>query len=321
MRWFMNRFGRFLRSLPPWTWPLLTVAVLATILNLALAWAARTFPPVHEGTPEDFWDAMYRLDLSPRHRLSDVYPPRDGFCIYYVQGFHGQFIYRVPMDQARRLLPLVRNWAPEEVVDLSAAERILLARDADVPALVRERIFNRLMQLEPDLAEYEAECLDAFELQWQRIGRYSHNLLFEGIYLNALLLLAMAPAFPRRSIRWAPFVWGLCPPLLFLPYFLGYAPWTFTSAAPVGGVLYPLLLLPFRGWGWGWTSLDRGLFAALPRILEPLSQTPGPMISVSGLGAVAPTFVLFLGLLIAAATYGIGRMLLAVHFDRRRQVS
>ena len=43
---------------------------------------------------------------------------------------------------------------------------------------------------------------------------------------------------------------GMLPTLFCLPYWLGYAPLTFTSAGPVGGVLYPWLLQTLRGLPW-----------------------------------------------------------------------
>src|SRR5205823_5088202 len=71
---------------------------------------------------------------------------------------------------------------------------------------------------------------------------------------------------------------------------------TFTSAGPSGGVLYPWLLREFRGLPW--TAWDSALVRNLPQLLEPLSQTPGPMMSLSFFGGVGPVAVTVLSVLL-----------------------
>src|SRR5438876_364621 len=91
----------------------------------------------------------------------------------------------------------------------------------------------------------------------------------------------------------------LLPILFFLPYWLGYAQLTFTSAGPSSGVLYPWLLVWFRGLPW--TSLDTTIVRSLPQILEPLSQTPGPMLSLTFFGGVGPVAATVMGVILGLA--------------------
>ena len=97
---------------------------------------------------------------------------------------------------------------------------------------------------------------------------------------------------------------GLLPSLLFLPYFLGYVPFTFTSAFPAGGVFYPYILVWFRGLPW--TSLDAWLLRSAPQLFEPLTQHPGPMLAVTGMGGVGPVATCGLGVVIGITIFGSG---------------
>jgi hypothetical protein len=103
--------------------------------------------------------------------------------------------------------------------------------------------------------------------------------------------------------RWAVHL-GLVPLLFFLPYWLGYAQLTFTSAGPSGGILYPELLSHFRGLPW--TGLDTAVLRVLPQVLEPLSQTPGPMLSLTNFGGVGPVAGTVLSLLVGGMVLGAG---------------
>jgi hypothetical protein len=66
--------------------------------------------------------------------------------------------------------------------------------------------------------------------------------------------------------------------------------------------LYPVLIAQFRGL-LPWTSLDTTIVKSLPQLLEPLSQTTGPMLSLSGGGAVGPVAALIMsgGILLSVA--------------------
>src|SRR5438067_304339 len=114
--------------------------------------------------------------------------------------------------------------------------------------------------------------------RWERVRRYDWSASGEFVYLSALVVFAAWPWLRNgRPLRWAVHL-GLVPVLLFLPYWLGYAGFTFTSAGPSGGVLYPWLIVWFGRLPW--TALDTAIVSRLPPVLEPYSQTPGPMLSL-----------------------------------------
>jgi hypothetical protein len=259
---------------------------------------------------------MYRLKLGNRDYFGGVYPPRDGWCIYYHQGFHGQFIYGVRVSDADRLLPEVRRRALSDTPFLSAAERDLLTSNANIDQLVKVRIAAvdaEDSRSSADGAKYRSPELDAFEIRWTRINRYWLNILFEAVFLNGWLLLLASPFIRRSSPSWSKAIAaGLAFPMLFVPYFLGYCPWTFTSAGPTGGALYPWMISLVRGGSWGMTSVDSLLIKGSGFPLEPLSQVPGSMMSVSGMGGVAPTFAVVIGVLVGMGARFLPSMLPAI---------
>jgi len=288
-------------------------AILATLLflslNGALAFFSGIMHPLPKGSAEEFWDAMYRIKLGKREVFASVYPPRDGTCVYALRGFHGESLYRVRLADAERLLPEVRRRALAEGSTVSPKERQLLEGNASVDQLVTARIAADVEEdsaQSPQMAGYRLQTLNDFEVRWGRIRRYWLNIVFEAVFLNAWLgLIVLAVARPSDSTWRKAISAGAAFPLLFLPYFLGYCPWSFTSAGPTGGALYPWMLVPFYGCSWGMTSLDDWILRSSGFPLEPLSQPPGPMMSYSGMGGIAPTFAVVVGVLLGG---GVGML-------------
>jgi hypothetical protein len=120
------------------------------------------------------------------------------------------------------------------------------------------------------------------------------NIVFECAFFAALTLFALWPAL-RKSGSWR---WGLhvgaIPLLLMLPYYCGYASWTFTSAGPSGGMLYPWVIVWSRDFPI-WTATDQWVLGHFPKILEPISQPLGPMLSISGGHMLGPMTAVLIG--------------------------
>jgi hypothetical protein len=118
-------------------------------------------------------------------------------------------------------------------------------------------------------------------------------------------------------------------PILFLlPTYLGYATYSFTSAGPSGGVLYPFLLGNIRGGSV--TTFDRWLLVHTPRLLEPLSTPIGSPLALTGMGMPGPTSAVVAGVLIGGADLcinlglrnwfnrGVGRSAIGIEDSDRR---
>jgi hypothetical protein len=185
---------------------------------------------------------------------------------------------------------------------VSPGARLLLAAFAPLAQLVNARLSAALADDSAnsvDMGRHRTQEQSEFEVRWGRIQRYWLNILFEAVFLNAWLGLVLLPFVRRSCTEWSRIVSvGLGFPLLFVPYFLGYCPWTFTSTGPSGGALYPWMIVPFYGCSWGMTSFDAWLLKSSGFPLEPLSQPPGPMMSVSGMGGITPTFAIVFGALL-----------------------
>src|SRR5439155_6303289 len=144
------------------------------------------------------------------------------------------------------------------------------------------------------------------EVRWARSKWYWANVTFEWLFFSGLVLFAVWPLLYGKSWwRWAVHL-GFLPMLFMLPVYLGYATYSFTSAGPSGGVLYPWLLSGF--FGGRCNELDRQILAHLPRILEPLSAPIGMALSLSGMGMPGPTTMVIACLLIALLVFSVHKL-------------
>ncbi len=76
------------------------LVVLASV-GLVLYFAGST-SPVKEGSSAAFWMRACGVDLGGQSDgpLGGFYQPREAWYIYYIQGYHTQFLFRVPRRQA-----------------------------------------------------------------------------------------------------------------------------------------------------------------------------------------------------------------------------
>jgi hypothetical protein len=293
-------------------WKCVAVATAVAVVGFGLLRMAPVMCPVQEGDAGTFWIHVCEIDVGakkPRRPMGGFYQPRDGWFIYYDQGFHGQFLGRVRADHAIALFPkLVEKLrkAPPGLLkpDVEQGFQNWQRTGADPNdavgflTKVREARLDRIGAKNPKSYEYARSEEQYFDERWARIGRYHWNIRFEFAFLTGLILFAAWPWFRNAGrLRWAIHL-SVLPSLVCLPYWLGYATLTFTSAGASGGVLYPWLIAPLRGLPW--SELDTMILRAIPHPLESLSQTPGPMLSLSGMGGVGPVSMFVLGFIIFA---------------------
>jgi len=298
-----------------WIGKCVVVAVLIAIVGIGLLWLDPLMCPIRDGDAGTFWVHVCQIDVGARDpgRAHGYYRPRDGWFIYYDQGFHGQFLHRVPASEAIALFEKLVDKllkVPPGVLrpDVEQGLKNWLDRGADPEdaagflARVHEARLDRARHSkDPGALQRALSREEEFDERWERIGRYRWNLRFEFAFLTGLILFAAWPWLRGAGRTRCAIHLALVPTLLCLPYWLGYAQLTFTSAGPGGGVLYPFLLLLLRGLPW--SDLDTMILRNLPQPLEPLSQTPGPIMSVSGSGGVGPVGTLVLGLVVFAVIH------------------
>jgi hypothetical protein len=304
----VRRSGRGRR---PWVGKSATVAVLFGIVGAGLLLLKERMRPIKDGEAGAFWYAVTKLDVGTKNpSMGSFYLPRDGWFIYYESGFHGQFLYRLDPAEAQALLPKVVDRlgkAPpgrlNPDVEKGFRDWVRTRATEDDPVGLMTSIHaareTRLNAGDPTRQERVRGYEGAFAERWARAGRYSWNVWFEFAFLSGMILFVAWPwvrglGRVQRAIHL-----GLTPCLFCLPFWLGYAPLTFTSAGDTEGVLYPRLLMVLRGLPR--SDLDTAIVRALPKPLEPLNQLPGPMMSLSGFGAVGPVVMLTLGLVIGVA--------------------
>jgi hypothetical protein len=302
------------------------VAVLTFGVALCSGWVgmhATEMAPVRTGTSADLWKHACQVDIIGQFKGREeswgshgcnIYPPQGKWYVYYDQHFHGQQMYRVAAAEADADLAKVIKaieaiddpdlqwvragftvWRQRPVEEQTAAALQLAMRTARIDEIAAESPKSGRSLRSDDLE---------FPYLWRRFQRYWLTVAFEMAWLSALVIFTGYPWLRGSgTFRWATHL-GLLPLLLYLPMYLGYAPLTFTSAYPIGGVVYPFAL---RLAAWPveeilpeWTEPEIALVSS-PKlaILGPISQPSGPMISLSGSGAVSPLGSLLYGLILA----------------------
>lgn len=290
------------------------------LLNAALGLLVPVMAPIKRGSSECFWQVACFVQVRPccdNESGGSTYPRKEGWCIYYVQGFHDQWIYRVPEEEVLDDLPAALAQLQRFPDDSIPARKI--ARDAytawksngtegdpdprDFLATLEaaDDAWRRAKGLE--CYGYHQDLRRDFDERWARAKRYWLTVAFEAAFLNGLLGFAAYAILRKRSPLRIAVLWGLLPLLFFAPYFLGYATWTFISRGPSGGVLYPWLITPFNFMGNFHAPWDLKILEALPPLLEPVGQPGGPWLSISGTGAPGPTGVVGLGILLGLIAF------------------
>lgn len=296
------------------------------LMSVGLFGLTPLMAPVESCSPAEFWWAACRVDILEGGTGdgfgSGTYPPRDGYFICYEQGFHGQFLMRVEDQAALAEFPKVVAKLDQQLREQGPTTPVLegyeswLAEDAsrsDAHLLLRKaRESQDLYWRKNRISSYRFRMEEgkAFDRRWESVQRYWLNVLFEFLYVGGLITFAFWP-WLRRQASWRKCAHvALLPLLLMLPYYLGYATFTYTSAGPSGGVLYPFLIAGLRGgpclWPW--------LVMVLPKPLEHVSQPLGPMLSLSGGGG--PGVVVCL---LAGAAAGLAIFSLSSIVRHRRQ--
>jgi hypothetical protein len=295
------------------------IVSLALLLPLvAVLSFAKLMYPLHRGTSLDFWKDACGVSLDGQEIKSwgGFYPPRNGWCIYYLQGYHGQFLFWVPRSEVIQDFPKavvklkepvgtnetgITKWA-RDALNNSTAE----TNFDQFLSSTREERLNFFKKKDDQLYQYVLNEEKTFEARWNRIQRFWLNIAFESLFFSCLILFAFWPWIHNKGRHAWCFHFSLIPLLLFVPYYLGYCGWTFTSVGPSGGILYPWVIIWFRDCLF-WTPIDDWLLSHSPKILESVSQDQGSMMSVSGDSGLGIVALLLIGCVIYACVWTIAK--------------
>jgi len=174
---------------------------------------------------------------------------------------------------------------------------------------IQEAWRRRHIEKRPDLLPYYVDDEQSLAERWGRMKTYWAAIAFEWLFFIGLAAIALRPW--ARSL--GPLGWGthfaLLPPLFMLPTYLGYSTFSFTSAGPSGGVLYPWLhsygtIRLHRVIGARMSEADHWVLDHLPQLLEPISAPIGSPMALSGLGMPGPTEAVIFGLVLGASVGG-----------------
>ncbi len=289
-----------------WLGLVLSIAVVCGLVMLSPRMA-----PVRKGTATAFWAhacGVNLTDAAPATSMGRVYAV-SSMCYYEDQHMHGSVLYSVPMAEVQpslaRVVQMIDQRLPSEeepddvIVALAAWQaRPMVQQTVDrLVSDLHEAHISRLAKQSPTSITAIGVYDYLFERRLEQAKWYWANHVFECIWLLGLVWLALWPLL-RQSPPWR-WIVHLAPlPLLFmLPVYLGYAIFTFTSAGPSGGVLYPWLAV-IAGSRGTFTSLDHQIVEYLPQVLEPLSQPIGSPMALSGRGLTGPTAAVVTGVVI-----------------------
>lgn len=302
------------------------VFLMSLLSAFALAGLAPQMAPIKRGTSEQLWEQAFHFEPKGVALLGHghIYKPREGWFLYDIQHWHGSDLYRVPGAEVEANLGDLQQKLREEKENPDIHEHALAGFEkwSNCPDITRQNadglvddIRDAYLQSKKDdpgiysMVELEAWITD---LRWARSKWYWASIVFEWLFLSGLVLFAAWPLLRGKGwIRWA-IHFALLPLLFMLPVYLGYATYSFTSAGPSGGVLYPWLLRISHGGKCN--ELDREILSYTPKLLEPLSAPIGMPMVISGMGMPGPTTVVIMGLVIAVLVFAIHKLL--DRFDR-----
>jgi hypothetical protein len=307
---------------------LIGAIVLTGLIIAGLGVFGVLLAPVKKGKAEDFWYLTCRVDTGSRYKggfVSGSYAELQGqWIISNVSHYHGSHLLKTRVDDIMRSLPEILEKMQERAINTPDDDvaRGYLAwkkeagdppRIEDVQKLVaaietarKERRFRE----KPEDIEYTAASLAIqrtdFKLRLRESKWYWASILFEFLWLAGLVWFIAWPIIKKHRFWNIIICIGLLPMGLFLPYFMGYAAYTFTSCFPRGGILYPFIIVYFNNRSMN--QWDIAILEHTPQILEPLSQIGLPLTLYDiETGGVGPTMVLLAGLLLALITAGVGK--------------
>ncbi|MHC4266506.1 MAG: hypothetical protein ACYSUK_11330 [Planctomycetota bacterium] len=277
-----------------------TYIVLTTILLIliivGLSITARFGIPIWDASAEDFWYVGTRVNLDNTDKgrlysmgLGRIIYSKD-YCYFQRHHLHGFYVYRAPTSEVNILFPKIIDILENKVSHPDPNDPVSLGYLSwkALPDKEEDGVEQLINQIEEARAKVYSNRYFRIATMWdlelyhlldriQKSRWYWANFVFEFVFLGCLVIWFFWPGIKQLKFRsWLIRVLFL-PILFFLPWYLGYAPWSVTTFGPRGGVLYPWFMTlsrAIRPWSF-LSSFEYWLIEHLPPLLESLAHDTG----------------------------------------------
>ena len=96
----------------------LSVVAMVSVLAMLVLRNVDSHAPVQSGTAREFWMVACGIDLDGSMKdfaySGGVYPPQGDWAVYYIQGYHDQFLHRVRLSGLSPDLPKIESALSDE---------------------------------------------------------------------------------------------------------------------------------------------------------------------------------------------------------------
>jgi len=289
------------------------VISLVFLFGLLAVTAKKT--PIPTGDAEDYWEFACGVELPafdgyfPYARWRGIFPKTDGWYFYYYQEHHGRHVFKASKEALMKQVPEVYSLLSSEITktvqnevrDMNNYIEEKNRRRRECLAIMKSVNGNNDLFLDKvsesrssaSNLKYGQEEIDSFKMQWKRSQIYWASILFEAIFLCFWWLFSFHKGALGKLNKRLDIQIAFSPIILFIPHYLGYAPYLFSSG-PSGGILYPLFAMLFSLlFCWlPFNPLEIWLLERLPHPLAYISQVPASPLALSFRGAVSPTVLI-----------------------------
>jgi len=271
--------------------------------------------PIPVGEAKFYWSLA--CGMGSYDDEGGIFPEQDGWYFYYFNDHHGREVYKVSQKALLESVQDVYSALKKErqagyTYDSKLASnrsksthKCLTAMDESAEQSEKFLDIVANTPLPSDDPYYDLINVESFKAQWSRAKLFWATILFETLFLSFWIIFtfrkgSLGKFNDRLSLRIA-----LSPLLLFFPFYLGYAPFTFTYG-PSGGLVYPLLLIFIfvvsqPVFGFPYNSLDLWILQNIPQLLSPITQIPVAMYAISFYGGMSPTVLIVFAIVVLLA--------------------
>ncbi len=283
--------------------------------------------PIPTGDAEDYWEFACGIELEefdgyfPYAHWTGTFPDMDGWYFYYYQEHHGRHVFKVSkqslLEHTDNVFGLLNEQIITTVQPETRGDTLSVKNERRQDCLkIKEEVnsskdrFIDQVSSNGKSSNERISDIEGFHYQWERGKLYWASILFEAIFLSFWWLFSFHSGVFGRFNRKISIRIAFSPLLLFIPHYLGYAPYLF-SFGPSGGILYPLFAMLYSiPFGWiPFNPIEVELLKVLPQPFSYITQVPFSPMAMSFRGSVSPTVLCAFAGIILIISNVLGRFL------------